>query len=212
MFHNILPTVLDTKCRNIYKAERYMASAVADDVFDRYMPRTWDFIMLPVLVINLLKHKRSKESFILNLLFTKKLALEAARDMVDKELTEESALQKADDATGRVLAADTKGIYSDRVRQKQLMEIKLLIEHYRKLIITEVKTYEIMVKTTYPDRQAYLEFITKLNQAEKEVNREALSTVGKNNTAREFVNKMEKSIEIIRCLDADKYFAEANLS
>jgi hypothetical protein len=209
MFGHILPTVLDTKYTNIYREERSVGSAVASDVLGRFMPGTWDYIMPPVLVINLLKHKRSSEGFILNLLFTKKLALDAARDMADKDLTPEAALQIADEATRKVLAADTRGIYSDTVRQKQLREIELLIRHYHGLIVTKFKTYETMLKGAYPGREAYLEFIKKLSQAEREVNRAALATVGKNDASRKFVDKMQASIENIRRLDADKYFVDA---
>lgn len=206
MMRQILPTVLDTKCANIQHEDRSVAKAVAFDVLSSYQAGVWDFVMPPLLIINLLQHKRRKEAFILNLLYTKKMALEAARDMVDRELTAEQALQKSDEATGRMLAADSKGIYSDKVRQKQLREIRLLAGHYYSLIMAEGKTYETMVKGAYPDRQLYLDFIRRLNQAEKEVNHAALATVGKNNNARQFVEKMEKSIEKIRQMDADKYF------
>jgi hypothetical protein len=210
MYGSILPTVLDTKCSNIYREERSVADAVAADVIGGYTAGVWDFVMPPVLIFNLLKHRRSKEAFILNLLFTKKLALEAARDMVDIDLTREAALQKADEATGKVLETDSKGVYSDKVRQKQLREIELLINHYHRLIMSEGKTYEAMVKGAYPDRQRYLEFVRRLNQAEKEVNHTALGTVGSNDSARLFVDKMEKSVGSIRQLDADRYFPELN--
>jgi len=206
MYGSILPTVLDTKCSNIYREERSVAVAVAADVIGSYMAGVWDFFMPPLLIFNLLKNKRTKEGFILNLLYTKKLALEAASDMVDKSLTRESALQKAEEVTGNVLSADSKGIYSDKVRQKQLSEISLLTGHYHRLIISAGKTYAEMLKDAYPDRAGYLEFVSKLNQAEKDVNHAALVTVGRNDNARQFVEKMEKSVQKIRQLDADKYF------
>ena len=136
MMRNILPTVLDTKCNNIYLEERSVAKSVAEDVVGPQSAGVWDFVIPPVFFINLFKHKRKKEAFVLNLLFTKKLALEAARDMVDRDLTREAALAQADAATNSVLAGDSKGVYSDRVRQKQLREIELLVDHYHRLIMT----------------------------------------------------------------------------
>jgi len=209
MYGKILPTILDTKCGNIYREERAVAAAVAADVIGSYIAGVWDFVMPPVLVFNLLKNKRRKEGFILNMLFTKKLALETARDMAGNDAGKDEALQKAEEATGKVLAADSRGVYSDKIRQKQLREIELLTVHYHRLIMSGGKTYEEMVKAAYPGGQGYLEFVRKLNQAEKEVNHAALSTVGKNDSARQFVGKMEKSIEEIRRLDADKYFPGA---
>jgi hypothetical protein len=206
MLRNILPTVLDTKCNNIYQEERSVAKAVAADVIGMQNVGVWDFAMPPVFFMNLFKHRRKKEAFILNLLFTKKLALDAAKEMVANDLTREAALSSAETATNSVLAADNKGVYSDKVRQKQLREIDLLIGHYHILMMAEGKDYESMLRGAYGDRQVYLEFLRQLNRAEKEVNHAALQMVGKNDSAREFVTNMEKSVEEIRRMDADKYF------
>jgi hypothetical protein len=206
MLRNILPTVLETKCTNIYQEERSVARAVAADVIGTQSFGVWDFVIPPFFFINLLKHNRRKEAFVLNLLYTKKLALDAAREMAANGLNREAALEKAAEITGRVLAADNKGVYSDKVRQQQLREIDLLIGHYYDLIMSEGKTYEAMLKGACRDRQIYLEFVRQLNGAEKEVDRAALSLAGKSELAREFVLKMEKSLAEIRRLDADKYY------
>lgn len=183
-----------------------MAEAAGFDVLGGYQAGVWDFVMPPMLIFNLLKHKRSKEAFILNLLFTKKIALETARDMVERNVTQEAAMQNAEVATGKVLTADKRGIYAEKVRQKQLREIELLSGHYHRLIMTDGKSYDEMLVAAYGDRQAYLDFLRRLSQAEREVNRAALSTVGRNEASIKFVAKMENSLENIRQLDAEKYF------
>lgn len=201
-----MPTILDTKCSNIQREERSVAEAVAFEVLSSYQAGVWDFVMPPLLIINLLKHRRKKEAFILNLLFTKKMALEVARDMADQGITKETAMQKAEETTGAVLASDTRGVYGDKVRQKQLHEIELLAGHYHRLIMTEGKAFDEMITAAYPDRQSYLDFLRRLNQAEKDVNHAALSTVGRNEASVKFIDRMEKALEKIRRLDADKYF------
>ena len=185
-----------------------MAEAVGFEVLGSYQAGVWDFVMPPVLIFNLLKHKRTKEAFILNLLFTKKIALETARDMVARNLTKETAMQNAAEATGKVLADDKRGIYAEKVRQKQLREIELLSEHYHGLIMTQGKAYNEMLTAAYRDRQAYLDFLRMLSQAERDVNHAALSTVGRNESSIRFVDKMQKSLENIRQLDAEKYFPD----
>lgn len=206
MLRTILPTVLDTKCNNIKREERSVAEAVAFEVLGSYQAGVWDFVMPPLLIINLLRHRRKKEAFILNLLFTKKIALEVARDMAERDISRETAMQKAEETTGKVLAADTRGIYADRVRQKQLREIDLLAGHYHRLIMAEGKAYNEMLAAAYPERQGYLDFLRRLNQAEKEVNHAALSVIGRNEASVNFIDRMEKSLEKIRRMDADKYF------
>ena len=206
MLRSILPRVLDTKCNNIHREDKSLADAVAFEVLGGYQAGVWDFVMPPLLIFNLFRHKRKREAFILNFLFTKKIALETARDMVEQDLPHETAMQRAEEATGRVLAADTKGIYADKVRQRQLREIDLLARHYYRLIMAEGKTYEDMVRGAYPERREYLDFVRRLNQAEKEVNHAALTTVGRNEAGLNFINKMEKAVEKIRQIDADRYF------
>lgn len=206
MLRNILPTVLDTKCSNIYREERSVAQSVAAEVIGPQKLGVWDFTMPPVFFINYFKHRRKKEAFILNLLFTKKLALDAAREMAAGSISREEALDQAAKVTSNVLAADSGGIYSDKVRESQLREIDLLIGHYQSLLISEGKTYEAMLRGAVKDRQSYLDHVKRLNHAEKEVNRAALQTVVRNESARAFVSRMEKSVEEIRRLDADRYF------
>jgi len=84
----------------------------------------------------------------------------------------------------------------------------LLVDHYHRLIMAAGKTFESMLHGAYKSKADYLEFVRKLNRAEKEVNQAALQTVGRNDTARDFVDRMEKAVEVIRQSDADKYFPE----
>jgi hypothetical protein len=206
MLRSILPTVLDTRCSSIYQEERSVTKAVADDVIGTQVVGVWDFMMPPLFFINLFKHRRKKEAFILNLLFTKKLALDAVREMLAGDRDRATALQHAAAATSKILAADSKGVYSEKVRLKQLKEIDLLIGHYHKLVMSGGKTYKEMLKSAYTGRDDYEEFMGQLSRAEKEVNSAALQIAGKNETARGFVARMEKSLEEIRKMDADKYY------
>lgn len=206
VLRNILPTVLDTKMKNILTEEREMAKAVATDVTGTMALGVWDFVLPPLFAINLLKHHRSKEAFTLNFMFTKKLALEAAGNMQQFGLTKINSLAEVEKKTLSILSADQKGVYSEKVRLKQMQEIRLLIDHYQKLLVSEGKTYNDMVKTAYVDRESFDAFLHRLSSAEKEVNRAALQLVGKSAEAKDFVARMEKSVDQIRNRDLDNYF------
>ncbi|MFA5065545.1 MAG: NF038143 family protein [Dehalococcoidia bacterium] len=206
VLRNILPTVLDTKMKNILTEEREMAKAVATDVTGTMALGVWDFVLPPLFAINLLKHHRSKEALTLNFMFTKKLALEAAGNMQQFGLTKINSLAEVEKKTLSILSADQKGVYSEKVRLKQMQEIQLLIDHYQKLLVSEGKTYNDMVKTAYVDRESFDAFLHRLSSAEKEVNRAALQLVGKSAEAKDFVARMEKSVDQIRNRDLDNYF------
>ena len=105
-----------------------------------------------------------------------------------------------------ILSSDQKGIYSEKVRLKQILEIDLLIDHYQKLLVSEGKNYSDMVKAAYEDREVFNTFLNRLTSAEKEVNRAALQTVGKNIEAKDFVARMEKAVSRIRDRDLDNIF------
>jgi hypothetical protein len=206
MLREILPTVLDTKTKNILAEERETARAVANDVTGTMAVGVWDFLLPPLFIINLLRHQRSKEAFTLNFMFTKKLALQAAGNMLRSGLTEDESMAEVEQRTTSILSADRKGVYSEKVRLKQMLEVRLLIDHYQKLIASEGKTYPDMVKAAYADRASFESFLRRLTAAEKEVNRSALQLAGKNPEAKDFVARMEEAVKQVRRRDLDNYF------
>lgn len=202
----ILPTILDTKHENILSQERSLAKAVASAVIESKPLTVWE-ITIPILFIaNFFRFKRSREIFALNFLFTKKLALEAAFYMIKQGQDKEEAMVRVKEKTKEILASDNKEIYSQKIRQKQLKEMGLLIDHYRKLLEAEGKDHASMVKNAYHTRENYHAFLARLKQAEKEVNIAAQQTV-KVATASDFVSKMEKATERIRAAQAEKIFS-----
>jgi uncharacterized Fe-S cluster-containing radical SAM superfamily enzyme len=201
----ILPTVLDTKHESILSQERSVAKSVTSAVIESKPLTVWE-ITIPILFIaNFFRFRRSREIFALNFIFTKKLALDAAFDMIKKGQDKEEAVARIKVKTKEILASDNKGIYSQKIRQRQMKEIDLLIDHYRKLLEAEGKDYDSMIKNAYQAWERYDAFLGQLIQAEKEVNRAAQQTV-KSATASDLVSKMEKATERIRRARAEKIF------
>ena len=126
----LLPTLLDTKHENILAQERALAKTVASAVIGQTPVTVWDVLIPIVFVFNFLKFKRVREVFTLNFLFTKKLALQGAADRVKTGQSREDALGQIRDRTSQILASDKKGIYSIKIRQKQMREMELLLDHY----------------------------------------------------------------------------------
>jgi len=86
-------------------------------------------------------------------------------------------------------------------------EINLLLDHYLKLLEAEGNSYESVVKNAYQTRDNYEAFLRELTLTEKAVNRAAIQTVGKTETASELISGMEKATEGIRTKEAEKIFA-----
>lgn len=201
----LLPTVLDTKYEKILSQERSLAKTVANGVIGQNPVGVWDVLIPIVFLFNFLSFKRARETFALNFMFTKKLALEAAFNMIKRELNKEEAMTQIKDKTSQILASDKKGIYSVKIRQKQMREIELLIDHYYRLLNAEGKDYATMVKNTYKNRKDFAAFIMQLEQVEKEVNRAATQTL-RTSSAPDIVSKMEEATDRMRAAEVERIF------
>ena len=100
-------------------------------------------------------------------MFTKELALDAARNIIKKGRTRESELAQIEDKTKSILDADTDGIYSEEIRRSQMEEIDLLIDHYCKLFKTDGVDYSSLVINTYQDRRGYTAFFFQTQRYRK---------------------------------------------
>ncbi|MFC1940551.1 NF038143 family protein [Chloroflexota bacterium] len=203
----ILPTVLDTKYDSILAWEKRLAKAVAARVVKIPQLTVWAFMIPFIFILNFFRYKRGSATFSLNFLFTKKLALEGALDIAKKGEQQQDVIMRIEEKTASILAPDTRGVYSSGIRQKQMSEIKLLLEHYLKLLEAEGKTFESMVRNAYKNAEQYKAFLRELARAEKAVNQEALQAVGKDKAARKMVSEMEKTANSIRASEAENIFS-----
>jgi len=204
-----LPTILDTKHENILAQEKALAKTVASAVIGQSPVTVWDVLIPIVFVFNVLKFKRAREIFALNFLFTKKLALQGAFDMIKTSQSREDALAQIRNRTSEVLASDKKGIYSIKIRQKQMREMELLLDHYSRLLNAEGKDYSSMVRNAYLSRKDYGAFAKQLEGIEKEVNRAASQTV-KTASAPDIILKMEEATARLRATEAENIFPPTN--
>ena len=205
----LLPTILDTKYENILAQENAVAKAVARRVIGQNPVTVWDVLIPIVFVFNVLKFKRAREIFTLNFLFTKKLALQGAFDMIKTGQSREDALAQIRNRTSEILASDKKGIYSIKIRQKQMREVELLLDHYSRLLNADGKDYVSMVKHAYRTRQIFAAFVQELEGIEKEVNRAASQTV-KTASAPDIIIKMEEATARLRAAEAENIFPLSN--
>jgi len=204
----LLPTILDTKHENILAQEKALAKSVASVVIGQSPVTAWDVLIPIVFVFNVLKFKRAREIFTLNFLFTKKLALQGAFDMVKKGQSREDILGQIRDRTSQILASDQKGIYSNKIRQKQMREMELLLDHYFRLLNAEGKDYGSMVRHAYRTPQDFAAFVKELEGIEKEVNRAASQTAG-TASAPDIIAKMEETAGRLRKAQVETIFGTA---
>ena len=191
----------------IYQHERFIGSSVALQVIESKPIGVWEFLIPIVFILHFMRNKQSRELFIQNFLFTKKQALDAAFKMKKKGLSKEGVKMEIEETTRTLLTArETQGIYSETIRQEQVNEIDLLLDHYSVLLGAEGDDYDALTRDAYGSRQSYLLFHEQLKTAEKKVSDAARQTLGAKGDMNTLL-RIEKATEEIRQAQIDKIFA-----
>jgi hypothetical protein len=196
---------LDKRYRAILAQERSWAVSVARMVIKPRPISVWEFLIPVLLIFSFAKTKSEKEVIIQNLLFTKQLALEAALDMAKNGLNREEVLFSIKDKTSSLVNTVEDDIYSEEIRQKQLKEINLLIDHYCRLLNAEGENYASLVINVYQALESFTNFLAQLKTLEKEVNLAAMQTLG-SRADPELVAGMEETTDRVRMVAAQKIF------
>ena len=200
-----LRKVLEARYRAILAQERSWALSVARIVVKPRPISVWEVLIPVLLIFSFAKTKNEKEVIIQNLLFTKQIALKAALDMAKNGRSREEVVSLIEDKTSSLLNTVDKGIYSEEIRQKQLKEIHLLIDHYDRLLHAEGENYASLVIDAYQGPEAFTNFLTQLKALEKEVTLAAMQTLGPRADP-ELVARMEETTDRVRMAVAQKIF------
>jgi hypothetical protein len=133
----------------------------------------WKTVLVPSLTLAYLRSKRYLRFTIKNLLFTKKLAFDAAKEIHrGNDRANEMGLIVM--KTGKILEKERKGLYTEKVRSKQMNEIECLMDHYLRLFNADEESYENSIKKAYSTKNKYLSFLNRLQRIEQEVFLEAV--------------------------------------
>lgn len=197
---------LKIKHRSILSSEEAWAKSVTFSVIKPRQISVWEFLIPIIFIMNWMKDTQRRDMFVQNLLFTKKLALEAAFDMVKNKKSRSESIELIRERTDSILKAEeVKGIYSETIRECQIKEIELLIDHYLKLLHADGTDYDSLVLDTYGKIDDYSAFLDELNTAEQEVTRAAQETVGEKADKR-MASEMKRASDRIRSARAERIF------
>ena len=201
-----MPASLKKKFDRIYNYERLIANSVALKVIKSRPIGVWEFLIPIVFILHFMRNKQSRELFIQNYMFTKRHALDAAFKMLKKGLSREDAVSGIEDKTRALLAApETQGIYSETIRQQQMIETNLLVDHYSELLGAEGEDYAALARNVYGNRRNYDSFLDQLRSAEKKVSDAARQTLGAKADV-ETLLRIEKATEEVRQSQIEKMF------
>lgn len=179
--------------KKIYAWEDKFARSVAYVLIPSRPIGVWEFLIPIVFLLNYMKNKQEREVLTQNIFFTKKLAMEAAREMHNKGLSKDQAMSAVKEKTRQLLASVEGGIYSESIQKRQMDEIRFLLDHFDRLLSSEGDDIAAMMRKVYPHKKAYRDFLKSLKALEREVTRAARKTLG-GKADPVFIKKMESVI------------------
>lgn len=162
---------------------------------------------MPVFIFDYVRYRKSLRTIRKNLMFTKKLAFNAAKNIFQgKERVRE--IRQIEIKTKELLNKERKGLYTEKIRRKQSFEIESLINHYLDLLNTNSNSYQAMLRAKYPSKGNYLTFLNKIQKAEEEVIRAAITTMnrGTKKERRKWFEKVIATTKKVRMTEADAIY------
>jgi hypothetical protein len=198
------------KAKVIWDHEKEQADKLTRSLIDtKGIELSLKSLFNPFLQLKRVRMRRNLKLTRNNLLFTKQLAFDAARNIsMGKNRTLE--MNSIEMKTKNILAREKKGFYTEKVRRKQLQEIALLIDHYLGLLTAKSTSYSEMVKALYQSKKNYLSFLSKLQKAEQAVIQAAIITMsrGSRKDRLEWFRKVTETNKKITMEEADGIFPE----
>lgn len=169
----------------------------------------WEVLIPIVFILGYMRTRQQRELFVQNFIFTKKLALQAAKDCCSGELTEEQAMERIGKKTRNLLETLEPTIYSEIIRKAQLEEMRLLMQHYLSLLQCRQPILADCIRRVYPASENYLSFLEQLRKAEQDVAAAAIQTVG-DQANPEMVARIDSHTHRMRLRGADRFYSRTN--
>lgn len=169
----------------------------------------WRILLLPNLLIHYVRYSRNLNRTRRNLLFTKRMAFDAAKEIKEGE-SHGTEIRLIEIKTKKLLDQERKGYYTEKVRRKQMQEIELLIDHYLSLSDSQGKNYTEMLRATYGSKEKYLSFLRKLQKAEQEVIQAAVTTMRKASKQEraKWFRGLKEAVKEVRMEEAEMLFPD----
>lgn len=189
----------------ILRHESAIARSVAAAAIKPKPFSVWE-VMIPIIFIfGYMRSKETREVFVQNVMFTKKMAMQAAFDMLKKGQTRESVMERIKSKTRDMITSVPGGIYSEEIRREQLKEIDLLFDHYCILMNSAGDDYNSLVSNAYRTPDRLVDFFVRLQEAEDSVGRAARNTLG-SNADTQTLERMKAAMKKSRLKETENIF------
>ena len=147
-------------------AEESFSRSVALGLWMRRPLTAWHFLLPGMFLWDIVKRRRAIQQYSTLFLFPRKLALDAARQMIEGE-DRDGLLSRAENKIQEWLSAQK--VYSPRILRGHMEQIRILLDHYSRLLQAEGESYSRLIRNTHGTRENYEGYLARLSAAEGEV-------------------------------------------
>jgi hypothetical protein len=187
----------------ILSAEESLARQVALGVIVMQPLTVWHYLIPFMFIYDFLRRTVTIRRYSQHFMFPRRLAVDAARDILRGEAREEKRIRVGDDTKGWLHSLD---LYSDALYEAQMKMIDFLVDHYAKLLQVEGNTYDALVRNAYTSGVDYEAHLSLLTSVEKDVDRAIMERLGETEKLREKILAEQTQLERMRQKDMERIF------
>jgi hypothetical protein len=186
-------------------AEESFSRSVALGLWMRRPLTAWHFLLPGMFLWDILRRRRAIQQYSTLFLFPRKLALDAARQMIEGE-ERDGLLSRAENKIQEWLSGQK--VYSPRILRGHMEQIRILLDHYSRLLQAEGESYSRLIRNTHGTRENYEGYLARLSAAEGEVD-QALAEI-QGGTAESWDRLRGEQVQVaqLRKKEVDRIFPE----
>lgn len=163
------------KYNMILTAEEGMAREVTLGVIVTRPLTVWHYIIPGMFIFDFLRRGSALRKYTKHFMFPRNLAIDAAQALAQSE-DKTAVFSHIENDTRMWL--NSLDLHTPGLLQAQLTVIKLLVDHYARLLKEDGYSYYALIKKAYENRLSFQGFINELTAAEAEVDRELIAKKG----------------------------------
>jgi hypothetical protein len=189
----------------ILSAEDSFARAVALGIWIQRPLTAWHYLLPGMFLWDIIKRRMAIQQYSALFLFPRKLALDAARQMIE-----------GDDRNGLLSRTENKiqewlfvqKAYSPRILSGHMEQIRILLDHYSRLLQAEGESYSRLIRNTFGTREKYEGYLTRVAAAEGEVDQGLAEIQGGTAESWDRLRAEQMQVAHLRKKEVDRIFPQ----
>ncbi len=188
----------------ILDGEESFARAVALGVIVKREPSVWHFLLPGMFLFDFLRRSSEMKRYSDLFLFPRKLALDAAFDLLRGEDRNQVFLRLEEGIKGWLMPLK---LDSERLLHAHKSELALLVDHYVKLLQSGEGNYYGLIQQAYSTRGEYEAFLAQLSAAESEVDQALADFHGRSDAIWQRIEAENVQVETLRKKEVQRIFS-----